>query len=165
MPSARPASKFWAIEMNAGVSSRGRGLYTPEVLTAAMELAAYPWREDMPYIGTARSRSCGSTIDLALATNASGAITALAVRPHACAIGQAAAAQFVRGATGQTRASIADARKSLALWLAGEGDQPDWPGLGLLDSARAYPARHGAILLAWDAALDALPDQNIEPTN
>ncbi|WP_292628825.1 iron-sulfur cluster assembly scaffold protein [Novosphingobium sp. 28-62-57] len=143
--------------MSAGVSNAGRGLYTPEVLAAAMELAAFPWRDDLPYTGTARSRSCGSTLDLALETDATGAITALGLRPHACAIGQAAAAQFVRGAKGQTRAAIAQARASLALWLAGDGAQPDWPGLALLDPARAYPARHGAILLAWDAALAALP--------
>lgn len=150
--------------MSSGVLNGGRGLYTPEVLAAAMDLAAHPWREDMPFMGNARSRSCGSTINLALATDPSGAVTAIAVRPHACAIGQAAAAQFVRGAIGLTRADIADARASLVLWLAGEAPQPDWPGLALLDPARAYPARHGAILLAWDAALDALPEQVALPT-
>ncbi|MCX7283631.1 MAG: iron-sulfur cluster assembly scaffold protein [Novosphingobium sp.] len=136
--------------------SAGKGLYTPEVLAAAMELAAFPWRDDLPYSGTARSRSCGSTIDLALETDDEGAIAAVGLRPHACAIGQAAAALFVRSAGGLQRADIADARDGLALWLKSEGAEPDWPGISLLEPARAYPARHGAILLAWDAALDAL---------
>ena len=43
-------------------------------------------------------------------------------------------------------------------WLVQEtAPQPGWPGLDALAAARAYPARHGAILLAWRAALEALP--------
>ncbi|NLR70019.1 iron-sulfur cluster assembly scaffold protein [Novosphingobium sp. ERN07] len=137
--------------------SAGRGLYTPEVLALAMELSAAPWDEALPHKGNARSRCCGSTIDIALATDAAGAITAIGLRPHACAVGQAAAALFVRSAKGRDQVSIAASRAALADWLAGEGPQPDWPELDLLTTARTYPARHGAILLAWDAALDALP--------
>ena len=136
--------------------SAGKGLYTPEMLALAMELAASPWDEVLPLRGTARSRSCGSTIDLALATEPAGTITALGLRPHACAVGQAAAALFVRAAKGRNREDIAQSRDALAQWLTGAGPRPDWPGLENLDAARAYPARHGAILLAWDAALDAL---------
>jgi NifU-like protein involved in Fe-S cluster formation len=33
---------------------------------------------------------------------------------------------------------------------------PDWPGIDLIAVARDYPARHGAIMLAWEAALSAL---------
>ena len=41
-------------------------------------------------------------------------------------------------------------------WLAGGGTMPDWPGLDRLSAAREFPARHGAIMLPWNAALDAL---------
>ncbi|MFY7835283.1 MAG: iron-sulfur cluster assembly scaffold protein [Novosphingobium sp.] len=136
--------------------SAGRGLYTPEILALAMELSGTPWDEALPHKGNARSRSCGSTIEMGVATDEAGAITTIGLRPHACAIGQAAAALFVRSAKGRDRASIAASRAALADWLLGEGGQPDWPALDLLATARTYPARHGAILLAWDAALDAL---------
>ena len=53
-------------------------------------------------------------------------------------------------------AEVSADRASLAGWLHAAGPIPDWPGIGLLDAAREYPARHGAILLAWDAALAAL---------
>jgi len=33
---------------------------------------------------------------------------------------------------------------------------PDWPDLALVAPARAYPARHGAMLLPWKAAAAAL---------
>jgi len=45
----------------------------------------------------------------------------------------------------------------MAAWLGGAGQMPDWPGLAAIAAARDYPARHGAILLPWRAALDALP--------
>ena len=121
-----------------------------------MELATNPWDESLPHKGTARSRSCGSTIDLALGTDPTGAITAIGLRPHACAVGQAAAALFVRSAKGRNLAGIDGSRAAISLWLAGTGLPPDWPDIESLEAARAYPARHGAILLAWDAAVDAL---------
>ncbi|MFN3470412.1 MAG: iron-sulfur cluster assembly scaffold protein [Novosphingobium sp.] len=133
-----------------------RGLYTPEVLATAMELADHPWNDALPLRGTARSRTCGSVIDLALATDDNGGITRAGVRPHACAIGQAAAALFLRSAAGKDASAIAAARDAIALWLSGADRLPDWPGLALLEPARAHSARHPAILLAWDAALDAL---------
>ncbi|QYU66279.1 hypothetical protein J4558_14920 [Leptolyngbya sp. 15MV] len=51
---------------------------------------------------------------------------------------------------------MARAEAGIALWLSGAGPRPDWPGLELLEPARAYPARHAAILLPWKAALAAL---------
>lgn len=80
----------------------------------------------------------------------------LGLRPHACAVGQAAAHVFAAAAPGLTQADIRIARDALGEWLVGRGPLPDWPGLALIEPARAYPGRHGAIMLAWDAALAAL---------
>ena len=132
-------------------------LYTPQVLALAVELAAVPWDESLPFKGEARSASCGSTIAMGLATNAAGAITRLAVRSQACAIGQAAAALFVRGASGLTPAQVREAGDAVMLWLADEGGMPDWPDLSILAPAKDYPARHGAVMLPWKAASTALP--------
>jgi len=88
--------------------------------------------------------------------DAQGKVASIGVKPHACAVGQAAAALFSQNAAGLDRTDIQAARQALATWLTDDGPQPDWPGIALLEPARAYPARHGAILLAWDAALDAL---------
>lgn len=133
-----------------------RGLYTPDILAAATGLSAFPWIDDLPLRGEARSRSCGSSITLALSIDADGRIAQLGLRPHACAVGQAAAHVFASAAQGRSLGELKAARVELAAWLAGEGMQPDWPGAGLLEPARAYPARHAAILLAWDAAISAL---------
>lgn len=133
-----------------------RGLYTPQILAKAMELNRFPWDELAGRKGAARSRSCGSLVELSVAVRDDGRITALGVRPHACAVGQAAAAIFAESALGRNAADLAEARQALASWLAGSGEMPDWPGIALLEPALAYPARHAAILLAWDAALQAL---------
>lgn len=132
-------------------------LYTPDVLGLAVELARFPLAEDLPLRGEARSKSCGSTIALGLATAPDGTISKVGVRSHACAIGQAAAAIFARGAPGQSGPEIHAAGKAVATWLAGEGNMPDWPGLSTIAAARDYPARHGAVMLPWNAAMQVLP--------
>jgi len=140
----------------------GGGLYTPEILAAALKLAAFPFDEALPLKGEARSRSCGSSIALSLRCDEGGRIAALGIRPHACAVGQAAASIFAKHAAGRSRPSLEAARGEIAIWLSGGDVVPSWPGMALLAPARAYPARHAAILLAWDAALAAMPAAPLE---
>ena len=133
-----------------------RTLYTPAILAAATALAGYAWDEALPLRGEARSRRCGSTLALGLGVDGEGRISGIGLRAHACAIGQASAQIFANAAAGRRREEIVSARADLAGWLAGERDAPDWPGVLLIEPALAYPARHDAIMLAWDAALSAL---------
>lgn len=135
----------------------GAALYTPQVLALATGLAAYPLTDGLPLHGQARSRNCGSTLELGLQTDQSGRITKLGLRAHACAIGQACAALFASAAPGMERSEIAAGLEAIDAWLAGDRPLPDWPGFAAIAAAREYPARHGAITLAWRAALDALP--------
>jgi len=133
-------------------------LYTPELLALAVSLADYPFDPVAPFTGEARSPTCGSRVSF------SGALQAAQVgqpglRVSACAVGQAAAAIFIAQAAGKTRDDILAAREAIASWLVEEGPLPGWPGFAALEPARAYPGRHGAIPLAWDAALAALPKE------
>lgn len=130
-------------------------LYTPEILALATSLARFPLTERLPHRGSARSPSCGSSLDIGLATHAHGRIEQVGLRSHACAIGQAAAAIFAAAAPGHDRAALAAAAQEIAAWLAGSA-LPSWPGFARIAPAAAYPARHGAILLPWKAALSAL---------
>lgn len=138
------------------MTAPARTLYTPAILAAAMTLADFAWDDALPLRGEARSRRCGSTLALGLSVDAAGRISGIGLRAHACAIGQASAQVFASAASGLTRADILAARAALAAWLAGEAGVPDWPGVLLIEPALAYPARHDAIVLAWDAALAAL---------
>ena len=130
-------------------------LYNAEVLGLATSLADYPLSADLPRRGSARAPTCGSTIELGLAVDAAGRITGVGLRAQACAIGQAAAAIFAQAAPGTDRREIESAVSAIEQWSAG-GALPHWPGIALIAAARDYPARHGAILLAWRAALVAL---------
>ncbi|MBW8785888.1 MAG: iron-sulfur cluster assembly scaffold protein [Novosphingobium sp.] len=126
------------------------------MLALATGLAAWPLDPSLPLTGAARAPSCGSSLTLGLELDGEGRIARLGMRSHACAIGQAAAALFAEAAHGRDRAAVAAAEREIAAWLAGDEPLPDWPGFAALEPARAYPARHGAILLAWRAALSAL---------
>lgn len=85
-----------------------------------------------------------------------GRIAALGQEVRACALGQASAALMGAHAIGRTSAELAEARDALAAYLKATRDDPgDWPGLAVFEGARAYPARHAAILLAFEAAAEA----------
>lgn len=131
-------------------------LYTPEVLALTIELARHPLTDDLSLRGEARSVSCGSTIALGLAIDAQGIVTHVGVRSQACAIGQAAAAIFAGAVVGRSAEEVAAAGQAVARWLSGDDELPRWPGMGTIAAARDYPARHGAVMLPWKAAAQAL---------
>lgn len=132
-------------------------LYTPEVLGLAVELAQFPLDDDLALRGEARSKSCGSTITLGLSVAPDRTVTRVGVRSQACAIGQAAAAIFAQGVKGRSAEEIHVAGNAVSAWLAGEEAMPDWPRLSVIAAAQGYPARHGAVMLPWNAAMQALP--------
>jgi len=131
-------------------------LYTPDLLALALELTRWPPMENLPLHGEARAPTCGSTLGLDLAMDDAGRIETLGLRVRACAVGQASAALFARHARGVNLAALQLASDRIEGWLDGEGPMPEWPGLAMIAPARAFPARHGAILLPWKAAITAL---------
>ena len=131
-------------------------LYTSEVLKLATELSHWPDDPALSLRGTARSATCGSTLSLGLAADGLGRITGLGIRAQACAIGQASAALFAKAAIGRDAVNLQNTLEDLHGWLKQGQGLPDWPGLTAIAAARDYPARHGAITLAWEAALQAL---------
>jgi len=132
-------------------------LYTPELLGLAVELARHPPLTQAAVRGEARSPTCGSTLAMDFELDGEGRISALGLRVHACAVGQGAAAIFARHAIGRSAGEIAATLRGLEDWLTNGGELPNWPDLSLIEAARGYPGRHGAILLPWRAALAALP--------
>ena len=131
-------------------------LYTPELLALAVDLARWPRIPDATLHGEARSPTCGSTLAMDLGLDPDGRIGTLGMAVRACAIGQASAAIFARSVEGRRPEEIAQSLARIEAWLAGEAPLPEWPGLAQVEPAQAYPARHGAMLLPWKAALAAL---------
>jgi NifU-like protein involved in Fe-S cluster formation len=131
-------------------------LYSPSLLALAASLADYPLTDDFALLGEGRSRTCGSTIAIGLEPDGEGRITRIGMQVAACAVGQSSAAILAGGIGGRSRDDLAAAARGIEAWLEGAGDLPDWPGIGALTPARDHPGRHGALLMPWKAALDAL---------
>lgn len=130
-------------------------LYNRDILALAIATADYLPNPGAPYRASKRAPLCGSAIILDLDTDEGGLVTRVGLHVEACALGQASAALLARHAPGRGLADLRRARRGIADWFAGIGDEPDWPGFDLLAPARDYPARHGAILLPFDAAIAA----------
>lgn len=131
-------------------------LYTPDILALAIDLADYPLSRPFTHHAVLRSRSCGSAIEIGLDVGDDGAVTSVGLRVTACAIGQAAAAIFARGARNRTSEQIGEVTQAIELWLAGKGDEPSWPGFAMLHKVKPFTGRHEALLLPWRAAILAL---------
>lgn len=130
-------------------------LYTTDILRLA---ASIPHHARLPHAqATAERRSpvCGSRVTVDVALGPDGRVAAVGLLVRACALGQASAALLGQAIVGRTPAEVAAARDAVAAWLAGEGEQPQWPGLAMLAPVRDYPARHASIRLAFEAAAEA----------
>lgn len=135
-------------------------LYNRDILSLAVATADYLSNPDAQFRVSKRAPLCGSAIILDIDTDGNGHVTRVGMHVEACALGQASAALLARHVTGRSLAEIRAARDGIAGWFAGEEAEPDWPGFDLLAAARDYPARHGAILLPFDAAIAALEAQD-----
>ena len=131
-------------------------LYSRDILRLAASIPCLG-RLDAPQGSAERtSKICGSRIAVDVALDGEGRIAALGLEVKACALGQASAALMAAHAPGRTQSEIEDARDALAAYLAGAIDHPGaWPGLEAFAPARAFPARHAAILLPFEAAAAA----------
>lgn len=131
-------------------------LYTRAILRLAASIPHLGRLEAVQARVERRAPVCGSWVAVALRLDEEGRVAALGQEVKACALGQASAALMGRHAIGRSQVEIAAARDALADFFAGRREDPgDWPGLEALAVARAYPARHGAILLPFEAAAEA----------
>lgn len=105
------------------------------------------------------SRICGSTVSVDLRLSADGqTVTAIAVDPKACALGQAATAILAMNAVGAPVSEIVAARDALRAMLKEGAAAPEgrfWE-LRHLAGVADYPARHTSTMLAFDAAVAAI---------
>ena len=131
-------------------------LYNRDILRLAASIP-HQRRLERPEASVEKvSPVCGSRVAVDVVADGEGRVALLGQEVKACALGQASAALMGAHAVGRSAAEIADARDALAAFLAGRRDDPgDWPGLGLFADARRFPARHGSILLAFEAAAEA----------
>jgi NifU-like protein involved in Fe-S cluster formation len=132
-------------------------LYHARVLELAAEIP-HLGRLQAPHgAATKVSRICGSEVRVELALE-DGAVTAFAIEPKACALGQAVASVLARHALGATPGEIRAARDALRAMLQDGAAPPEgrfWE-LRHVEAVRDYPPRRLSTMLAFDAAVAAL---------
>ena len=131
-------------------------LYTRDILRLAASIP-HLGRLSEPEASVAkRAPVCGSQVIVDLVLDGAGRVAAIGQEVKACAFGQASAALLGAHVLGRTPTELAEARDTLAAWLDGTRDDSGlWPGLEALAPARRLSARHGAILLPFQAAAEA----------
>ena len=133
--------------------------YTREILRLA---ASIPYLEPFDQLEGAterRSPTCGSRMRVAVELDWAGRVRIFRQAVEACAYGQATAALVGGHAVGRSADEVRDALAELEAWLAGNGEIPTaWPGLDVLEPARARKGRHGAILLPFRTLLAAIEE-------
>lgn len=132
-------------------------LYSTRILALAADIPR-TGRLAVPH-GAARRRAplCGSTIGVEL-TLENGRIADFAQDVRACALGQAAASVLGATVVGLTPEEVRQGRDALRAMLRDGAEPPGapWETLAVLIPARDHPNRHGSILLAFEATLEAL---------
>lgn len=131
-------------------------LYSRDILRLAASIPHHARLAGAQASSEKSSPVCGSRVVVDVVTDGDGRIAALGQEVRACALGQASAALMGAHAVGRTSAELAEARDALLAYLKATRDDPGtWPGLAVFAAVRAYPARHAAILLAFEAAAEA----------
>lgn len=132
-------------------------LYSARILALAAEIPHHG-RLEAPQ-GTARRRSplCGSTVTADVEVSG-GRITQFAQDVKACALGQASAAVLGQAVIGRSLPELRVAEAELRAMLKSSGPIPAAPfaGYEVLIPAREYKNRHASILLAVEAAREAM---------
>ena len=131
-------------------------LYTRDILRLAGGISHVGQLEDADGTATRASRLCGSVMTVELAVEG-GRIADYAQRIRACAFGQASAALFAEAALGRNAREVEEGRAQVEAFLKG-GAAPNgvWGAFERLEPVREVTARHGAVLLPFEATLDAL---------
>lgn len=130
--------------------------YSRDVIALAASIAHLK-RLDAPHATVRKvSRLCGSEVTLDMNV-ADGRVSAIGWDVSACALGQASASILGQLIIGADRALLAEGADTLNALLKGipVPDNSPFIALRALEPASAYPARHGSIRLAFDAALAA----------
>lgn len=132
-------------------------LYTPDILRLAVATAAIPRLTSPDGSAERRSPVCGSRVIVDVMRGVDGRVSDVGLEVRACAMGQASSALLAAAIKGRTLAELAAATRDLRAFLGGTVETlPDWPGIEALAPAKAYPARHGAVLIPFEAACAAL---------
>ena len=132
-------------------------LYSQRILALAADIPLTDRLTDPQASIRKRAPLCGSTVTVDLDVK-DGVISRFGQDVKACALGQASAAIMADHILGRSRAEVAEGRDQLRAMLKDGAAPPLAPftGYEVLEPARDYKNRHASIMLAFDAAVQAM---------
>ena len=132
-------------------------LYTRDILRLAGGISLVGRLDGADGEAIRTSRLCGSTIAVAVRVDGDARIADYAQQVRACAFGQASASLFAEVVVGLGADDVSGGQASVQAFLKG-GSEPEgrWAGFSRLAPVLDVPARHGAVLLPFEATLAAL---------
>lgn len=131
--------------------------------TKLLELAAHiPLTERLgkpDATATAHSKLCGSTVTIDL-TMEGDVVTGYGQTVKACLLGQAAASIVASHIIGATSGELRQAAGEMRAMLKEDGPRPTgrFADLAVLEPVRHYRARHGSVMLTFDALEKAMAE-------
>lgn len=134
-------------------------IYNTKLVELAADIPCSERVQSPDATATAHSKLCGSTVTIDL--NMSGdTVSGYGQLVKACLLGQAAASIVGRHIIGATAQEVRDAGAAMRRMLKDEGPPPSgrFADLELLEPVKHYRARHGSVMLTFDALEKAIAD-------
>ncbi|WP_174803541.1 iron-sulfur cluster assembly scaffold protein [Martelella limonii] len=132
-------------------------IYSARILKHAGNVTRVGVLDNAKASASAHSKLCGSRLTVHLDLE-DGRVSDFSHELKACALGQASSAIMAEAIIGATAAEIRDAREKMRAMLKDGGDGPDgrFSEMRCLLPVKDYPARHGSVMLTFEATLKAL---------
>jgi NifU-like protein involved in Fe-S cluster formation len=134
-------------------------IYNTKLVELAADIPCSERVQSPDATATAHSKLCGSTVTIDL--NMSGdTVSGYGQLVKACLLGQAAASIVGRHIIGATAQEVRDAGAAMRRMLKDEGPPPSgrFAELELLEPVKHYRARHGSVMLTFDALEKAISE-------
>ena len=134
-----------------------QNIYGRGILDLAANIPRIGRLDEPDATATMQSKLCGSVVTVDLRVRR-GTIVDYAQEVKACALGQAAASIVAQNIVGTKGEEFRQLRSAMHTMLRDDGPPPAgrFAGLAALEPAKAYKARHPAIMLVFDAIVAAL---------
>ncbi|MBB4123509.1 iron-sulfur cluster assembly scaffold protein [Martelella radicis] len=134
-------------------------IYSARILGHAGNVTRLGALGDADASAAAHSKLCGSRLTVYVKLT-DGAVSDFSHEVKACALGQASSAIMAASVIGATPDEIRVARAEMRSMLKEGGDGPDgrFAEMRCLLPVRDYPARHGSVMLTFEALVKALDE-------
>jgi NifU-like protein involved in Fe-S cluster formation len=134
-------------------------IYNTKLVELAADIPCSERVQSPDATATAHSKLCGSTVTIDLSMSGD-TISGYGQLVKACLLGQAAASIVGRHIIGATAQEVRDAGAAMRRMLKDEGPPPSgrFAELELLEPVKHYRARHGSVMLTFDALEKAISE-------